>query len=244
MAKKIGVIVVVLAAIAVVAVLVLGPEIDRRAAELIERYGEATTGTQVDVGGVDIALSQGRGTIDRLTVGNPEGFDTDYAVRIDAVEAALDVGSLAREAPVVTELLLDGVHINAEQRGDAINLTEIQENTTASSGEPAAGAEEEGRIIVSLFRATNATLTITSELLGGAETVDLEDVVVRDVGGTQGAAYSEAAAAMLGPVIDAALAAVRGHLQDAAENAAREEVDEEAEELEEAKERVRDLLER
>jgi len=244
MAKKIILVVVALAAVAAIAVLVLGPEADRRLAELIERYGGAATGTEVDVSGVAIAPTQGRATIDRLTIGNPEGFETDYAVRIEEVEAALDVRSLAREVPTVTELLLNDVHINAEQRGDATNLTEIQEFTTTPPGEPETGAEE-GRVIVQLFRATNARLTITSELLGRSETVDLEDVVVNDIGGTRGATYSEAAAAMLDPVIDAAVAAVRGRLQDAAEEAAREEVEGEVEELEqEAEERLRDLLER
>lgn len=244
MAKRVILIVVALAAVAVIAVLVLTPAVDGRVAELIERYGAAATGTEVDVGAVDIALTRGRGTIDRLTIGNPEGFETDYAVRIADVEAALEVGSLTGEVPIVTELVLDDVHINAEQRGDATNLTEIQELMTAPEGEPETGVEE-GRIIVELFRATNARLTITSELLGGSETVDLEDVVVRDVGGTRGATYSEAAAAMLDPVIDTAIAAVSGRLRDAAESSAREAVEEEVEEVEqEAEERLRDLLER
>src|SRR5690606_9103462 len=113
-----------------------------------------------------------------------------------------------------------------------------------SDGEPNTGAEP-GRIIVRQFRTTNATLTITSELLGDSETVDLEDIVVNDVGGAGGATYSEAAAAMLGPVIDAATAAVRTRLEDAAEGAAREAIQEDVEELEqEAEGRLRDLLER
>lgn len=245
MAKRIVFFVVVLAAIAVVAIRVLGPEVDRRVAELVERYGSAATGTDVDVGGVDLALTEGRGRIDRLTIANPEGFDTDYAVRIEQVDVSLDIGSVARDVPVVTELLLDGVHINAEQRGDAINLTEIQSNATESSGEPQTDAAEEGRIAVRRFRATNATLTIASELLGSSETVELDDVVVTDIGGTQGAPYGEAAAAMLDPVIDAAVAAVRRRLRDAAEDAARERIDEEVEELEqEAEGRLRELLER
>src|SRR5690606_35781996 len=129
-----------------------------------ERYGSAAAGTEVDVGSVGIALTQGRGTIDQLTIGNPEGFETDHAVRIDEVQAALDVGSVTSEVPVVSELLLNNVHINAEQRRDMTNLTEIHEFMTASDGEPETGAEP-GRIIVRQFRTTNATLTITSELL-------------------------------------------------------------------------------
>lgn len=244
MLKKVVLVAAVLVVIGVVAVRFLGPEVDRRVAGLIERYGGAATGTEVEVGGVDIALTQGRGTIDRLTIGNPEGFETEYAVRIENVGVALDVGSVASDVPVVTEVLLNGVHINAEQRGDATNLTEIQEAASGSGGAPEPGAEE-GRIKILLFRATDARLTVTSELAGGSETVDLEDVVVRDIGGTQGATYSEAAAAMLEPVIDAAVAAVRGRLQDAVEDAAREEVDEEVQELQqEAEGRIRDLLDR
>jgi hypothetical protein len=56
--------------------------IDQVVASTVERYGSAVTGTDVDVDGVDLTLTSGRADFAGLTIDNPSGYDTDYAVRI------------------------------------------------------------------------------------------------------------------------------------------------------------------
>jgi hypothetical protein len=229
--------------------------LDSAVVSTIERYGSAVTGTDVDVGSVALALTAGRADLADLTVANPRGYDTDYAVRVDSATVELDVGSLAGEVPVVEELVLDGALINAEQRDAASNLTDIQKHATASSGDAEAG--EPGRIIVNRFRLRNARVLLTTQLLDEPEELPLSDVVVSNIGSsTGGATYSEAAEAMLMPVIAAARAAaaqrLRGEAAGAVTDAAREELDEEAAKLREGTdearqefgERVEDLLDR
>lgn len=241
MGRKIAVI-----AIAVVVVIVAGigvfvvTQLDRRVAEAVETYGAAATGTSVDVGGVDVSLTEGSGRLRRLTIGNPEGFSSDYALRIEGIDLEVDLSSLAGEVPVIREIVVDDAHLNAEQRGRSTNLTDIQRYMSDSGGaaEPAAGAEE-GRIIIDRFRLTNARVTVASELSDDSEVLELDDVVVEDVGrAAGGATYSEATEAVLGPILAAARSAVEGRLRDAASDAAREEIEEETEE------RLRDLLDR
>ena len=202
----------------------------------VERYGSAVTGTDVSVDGVDLALTAGRAHFTGLTIDNPRGYDTDYAVRIGTATVALDVGSLAGTVPVVNELELDGALINAEQRDAASNLTDIQKHATAGSGD--ASAAEPGRIIVEQFRLRNARVLVTSEYLTKPEELPLGDVIVRNIGSaTGGATYSEAAEAMLTPVLAAARSAAEERLRSAAgqrlSEAARKELDEESEGLRE-----------
>ena len=209
-------------------------ELDSVVASTIERYGSALTGTDVTVKGVDLALTAGRADLAGLTVGNPRGYETDYAVRIGSASVALDIGSLAGEVPVIDELILDGALINAEQREAASNLTDIQKHATASSGEPPAGEPE--RIVVERFRVRNASVLVTSEHLSNPEELPLRDIVVENIGSaTGGATYSEAAEAMLMPVLAAARSAAAARLRSAAgeavSEAAREELEEESEEL-------------
>ena len=45
----------------------------------IEQYGSEITGTRVRVGSVKITLTEGRGTIRGLRVGNPSGFSSNGA---------------------------------------------------------------------------------------------------------------------------------------------------------------------
>lgn len=251
-----GIVIGVLVAIALVTALALRygvRRLDGVVASTVERYGGAVTGTAVNVGGVDLELARGRAELARLTIGNPSGYDTDYAVRIERAEVAIDVGSLAGDVPVVEELTLDDALINAEQRDTASNLTDIQRHATESSGEGDAGTEQ-GRIIIERFRLTNARVFLTSEHLSKPEELVLREVVVEGIGrGLGGASYSEAAEAMLGPVLAAARSAAGERLRtaaaDAAAAAAREELEEQAddearEEVDEVRERVEQLLDR
>jgi hypothetical protein len=231
-------------------------ELDGAVASTIERHASAITGTDVDVDGVDLALTAGRADLGGLTIGNPRGYETDYAVRIGSAAVTLDIGSLTGAVPVVKELVLDGALINAEQREAGSNLTDIQKNATASSGEPAP-AGEPGRIVVERFRVRNARLLVTSEHLSEPEELELKDVVVDNIGSaTGGATYSEAAEAMLMPILAAARSAAADRLRTAAgeavSDAAREELEEDSAELREradearleVSEKVEELLDR
>jgi hypothetical protein len=252
------IVIVVLTVVAVATVVALrygAGRLDSVVASTVERYGSEVTGTDVEVDGVDLALTAGRAHFTGLTVANPRGYETDYAVRIGTSTVALDVGSLAGDVPVVKELELDGALINAEQRDAAMNLTDIQKNATADSGDASAG--EPGRIIVQRFRLRNGRVLVTSEHLSKPEELPLGDVVVENIGtASGGATYSEAAEAMLMPVIAAARTAAAERLRtvagEAVSQAAREELDEEAqalrdeaaEEREKLSERVEGLLDR
>jgi hypothetical protein len=236
-----AVVVGVLAAVAIAVALGLrygNRRLDSVVAATVERYGSAVTGTDVDVGGVALALSAGRADLAGITIANPSGYDTDYAVRVGHATVALDIGSLAGNVPVIEELLLDGATINAEQRSAASNLTDIQRNVSGAPNEsPADDGGEPGRIVVERFRLSNARVVLTSEHLSEPEELVLRDVVVDGIGETTGGVtYAQAAEAMLSPVIEEARAAAAERLRTVAADAAREELEEEV------RERVDELL--
>lgn len=247
----------VLAAVAIATVVALRygfGRLDGVVASTVERYGSAVTGTDVHVDGVDLALAAGRADLAGLTIDNPRGYETDYAVRIGHASVALDVGSLAGDVPVIEELTLDGALINAEQRDAASNLTEIQQHATGSSSDTPG---EPGRIVIERFRLRNARVLLTSDLLSEPEELPLRDVVVEDVGSaTGGATYAQAAEALLAPVLAEARAAATERLRavaaGAASDALREELEEELEQRREeverpeggVSERVDELLDR
>jgi hypothetical protein len=249
--------VLAVAAIAVAAALHYGVRrLDGVVAATVERYGSAVTGTDVDVAGVDLALADGRADLAGITIANPKGYETDYAVRIGHASVALDVGSLAGDVPVIDELTLGGALINAEQREAAINLADIQRHATEGSGDSPPSATP-GRIVVKRFRLRDARVLLTSEYLAEPEELPLADIAVDDIGASSGGAtYSQAAEAMLAPVLAAARTAAGERLKavaaGAASDAVREELDDEAGELRERKdelenevsERVDELLDR
>jgi hypothetical protein len=136
--------------------------------------------------------------------------------------------------------VVDGAHLNAEQRGDATNVTQIQRYMTQpDTGATTAQPREQGRLIIDRFRLTNGRVTLTSDLLSKPEDLALDDVVVEGIGRSSGGAtYSEATEAVLNPILRAARAALQNRLRDAAGDAARDEV------KKKASERVQELLNR
>jgi hypothetical protein len=211
--------------------------LDGVVAATVERYGSAVTGTDVEVGTVDVALTSARAELAGLTIANPEGYDSDYAVRIGHAAVALDAASLAGAVPVIRELTLDGAVINAEQRGNSINLTDIERHATAAPGDE---SREQGRIVIERFRLKDARVVLTADVLGEPEELPLRDVVVEGIGAaTGGATYSQAAQLMLTPVLAAARTAAAERVRSAAAEAAREEL---RDETDEAKQRLEDRL--
>ena len=228
----------VIAVLIVGSALLVGTQLERFVGGTIEDYGSAATGTDVSVGGVDISAAGGHGQIKGLTIGNPPGYSTPYALRIGHVGLDLDLGTLPTKVPVVREVVVDSAHVNAEQRGDATNLTDIEHNVNSGSAATSPPGEE-GKIIIDTFRLTHASITLTSDLFSHPQDIELDDVVVKDIGrSTGGATYAEATEAVLSPILAAAHAAVRNRLKEAAADAARNEV------KKQTAEKLKDLLQK
>jgi hypothetical protein len=234
--KVVLAVVAIVAAIAVVGLALLSTQVDGIVARTVVEYARETTGTGAHLGSADVALSEGRGTLKDLTIDNPDGYETGYFLRIDDIETTLDLGSLRTDVPIVRDVIVHGAHLNAEQRGDSINLADIQRYMSRPT-EPSAG--EEGRIVIDRFRLTNGRVTLTSEYLSKPEELKLEDVVVNGVGrASEGATYSEATEAVLTPIVRAARSAAEGRLREAAAGRAREEIESAA------KEKLQELIEK
>ena len=98
--------------------------------------------------------------------------------------------------------------------------------------------EEEGRITIDRFRLTNASVTLTSDLLDKPETIELKDIVVQGIGRNGGATYDEATEAVLNPILAAARSAARDRLREVATDSARKELEKKA------SDKLKDLLDR
>jgi len=228
MAKKILLglvaVIVLVAGAAVWFVMTKGNEL---VANAIETYGSSTTGTSVTVRGVELSLTQGRGDIKGLRINNPPSYTSPYFLEVDNITLVLDLSSLSGSAPVVKEVLVDGAHLNAEQLGQATNLTDLEKRVEGqSTASKPATPKDEGRIIIDRFRLTHGRVTLTSDHLKQPEDLQLADVAVDGVGrASGGVTYDQAAAAVLDPILRATRNAVEGRLRKAAEDAARDKAE-------------------
>jgi hypothetical protein len=239
MAKKVifGLLAVV-AIVIVAAIVFTRTQLDGIVASAVESYGSTATGTDVNVGSVDISVREGHGTIGKLVIDNPKGYSSDYALSIENIDVSLDLASLARAVPVVKEVVLMNAHLNAEQRGGATNITDIQRHLGEVDTDTA-DTETEGKIIIDRFLLKNGRVTLVSDALNEPEELELADVVIDGIGRTSGGVtYGQATEAVLNPILAATRNAIENRLKSAAANAAQEEV------KKKANERLKELLDK
>ena len=99
----------------------------------IESVGSELTGVPVRVERVNLGLFRGLGEITRVTLANPEGYQTDYAYQMDVVRLKIRVLSLLTEPLVVRELVIDSPIVNLECREPGgSNWSEIAYNVRAN----------------------------------------------------------------------------------------------------------------
>jgi hypothetical protein len=215
--KVIGGIVVVLIAVIGFGVYWVVNNLDHLVEAAIEKVGPQVTGTPVSVSSVSISLSDGAGEIRGLVIGNPEGFDSDHAFRLDRIGLVIDTGSVTSDVIRIKQVLVDGADLIAEVRvGEGINLSKIADNlkSGSSGGEKPADSGGGPKVVIEKFDFTNASMTLVSPVTED-KTQKLGDVHVKGIGeGSGGATAAQAGAQLLEPVIRAAVKAAREQAGD------------------------------
>ena len=179
---------IVLIALALVTLAALGTtywlrhNVDRLIKNAIETQGSQMTGAAVRVGSVNISALDGRGELSNLVIGNPPGFKSLYALKVEHVIIAIDLASLAKQVVRVRRIEVDAPHVIYEMGLAATNFDVIQKNIAKSLG--AGDANQTGkRIIVEHFNLRNAKAEASSVLMNGKTVgMPLPDVVLKDIG--------------------------------------------------------------
>jgi hypothetical protein len=162
----------------------------------IEQYGSEITGTRVRVGSVKISLTEGRGTIRGLRVGNPSGFSNDDAFSLGEITLDLDSGSITKSPIVIETLTIAAPQVryemtaNAKSNVDAI-LANVKKYQGSSGGQPA--AEESGgeplKLKVQKFTFQDGKVDVDVTALAETEkdtSVALPALTMKNLGGETG----------------------------------------------------------
>ena len=119
------------------AVFFLFSNLDSLVANVIREGGSHATGTDVSVGGVEIAIRDGSGLVTDLAISNPDGFSGRDAFRLGEVALDLDVESLRSRTPIVIELVRVAnpeVLFELDAKGGS-NVDAIRKHAEAVTGE-------------------------------------------------------------------------------------------------------------
>lgn len=196
--KRILAALVVLAVLLVVALyLLLGGSVKSG----IETHGPKLTGTRVDVGGAGVNPITGAASISEFVVGNPEGYDSPFALRVGSASTKMEVSSLFGDVIHINEIVLRDAEINYELALLKSNIGVIEKAIEDAVGT----SESKTRVIIDVFRIEAAKVN----LVDAEETIELPLVEVKEVGvKSGGATAAEAAKQIVGPVVEAVVRAV------------------------------------
>jgi hypothetical protein len=182
-----------IAAVVIILILVavwwLRGNMDGLVKQAIQTYGSRMTQASVTVDAVEIKATDGKGIIRGLVVGNPAGFQTAHAVKVDVIEVQIDLASLTQDVIVVKRIAVIAPNVIYEKGDSQTNFDAIQKNITSSLG-PATAADQSKpgkKLIVEEFTIEGAKAEASAAFLAGKTVnVALPDIHLRDIGKSSG----------------------------------------------------------
>ena len=193
--------VVVLAAAAFV-LFRIGSNLDSIVARLIETHGTRAAGVPVSVGSVQLDLTEGKGTIRGLRVGNPAGYSSGDALRLGEVTVQVDPKSVTSSPVSVPQIRVIAPEVNGEldAKGKS-NLQTILDHVQSGAKEAPAEEGEPIRLAIGRFVFEEGMLRADARAVAGREDdvfqTSLPAVRLNDIGGAGGATPAEVSETIL-----------------------------------------------
>jgi len=222
LAKIVGVVVVLVVALAAVLSSSLGKIIEKG----VNAVGPRVVGVPVAVEDVGFNVLSGNARIRNLTVGNPEGFNTDYAFKLGELDLAMRTGSLLSDRIVIDRIIIDGPEITYEMGLKGNNLRKLREQMEKKTEKPEAEKPREGapapekageksgkRVEIAELVISGGRVNFSATALGGSRVpIPLPTIRLTDIGKDQGGASP---AQVVEEVLTAVVQAATGVVKDA-----------------------------
>ena len=154
----------------------------------VETFGPEVTQTTITLDSVELSAFSGAGSIKGLVVGNPEGFNTPHAIKLDGFSMKLQPMSVLSDKIVINEIIIDGPEFIFESglNPTKSNISAILANIEAFTGESEAEVEEEAsskNVQIDLLRITGGKVKVSNKLMAGQSLmVPLPNIELTDIG--------------------------------------------------------------
>ncbi len=197
----------------------VGMNAGRIAKVAIEKFGPQILGVPVTVTTVTLFPWSGKGAIYGLKVGNPPGFSTDPLMEVGKIAVALEVGSLTSNPIRIHTVEIESPIIRWEGTFSSSNLGVLQNNAQNFSPAKAGSKKSERRVSIGKLTVTGGELGANFQGLTAVK-LPLPSITMNDVGGSNGATFSQVTALLIsriGAAIGEALQQSRRPIGDAAQ---------------------------
>lgn len=144
----------------------LHTNVDHLIKQAIESQGSQMTGAPVRIGSVKISTLDGRGELSNLVIGNPSGFKTAYALKVEHVVVEVDIASIANDVVIIKRIEVIAPDVTYEKGATLTNLDAIQKNIANASG--SSDDKKSGKkIIVDHFALRGANAQVSAAFMNG-----------------------------------------------------------------------------
>jgi hypothetical protein len=208
-----------LVVVAVVVLVLVYMSLGRIVEKAIETAGPMVTKCPVTVASVELRPLRGRLRIEGFVIGNPEGFKTPSAFRVEEIRVSMEPGTVTSDLIHVQEVYIDGPQVTYEIGLGKTNIGTIQDNVEAFlktvSGEPGAEKPEEPsgsrkKVVIDRVKVENGKINLSGTILqGGALPVPLPTLELSDIGREKPVSGPQAAAQILNRILGGVLDAVK-----------------------------------
>ncbi len=219
-ALKIGLWVVILLIVVVVAgvAFFLGPIIRTG----VEQAGPRVLGVPVQLAKARASLLTGRVHLEGLVIGNPKGFETDHAFKVDSFQVEWAPASVLTKRVHVKSILIDSPSIMYEQTLSGNNFGALMDNLkepepageaapTKEEEEPAPADAKEGvKVVIDTLRISNGRIGVSMPGMGsGSVPIPLPTIELTDIGKERnGASIPEVIKQVMGAIVQGVTKAV------------------------------------
>lgn len=191
--------------------LILSFSMDRIVKSNIEQTTSSMLDTSVEVSDASISILDGTGSIDGITIQNPEGFSDNPAVKLQQISIKMDLPTLLSDTVVIESIEIKQPEVYFEQNGAAINLERLSESLNE-------GPSTDINLIVDYLLVEEGLIKLTTETdeVENVETT-FDRFELTDIGREGNNTIEQTVRQILRPVLErAAREAVEQGLLDAA----------------------------
>ena len=237
--KLFGGLIGLLIIIVVSAVVYLVMNLNSVVKEGVETYGPDVTQTSVNLDSVDIGLFNGKGELNNFKIGNPPGFTSGHLLKWDTIRVQVNPSSLRNDVVIIDDFTVEGVNINAEQKGLTTNLKKFldgmksgETSTSNKSNEQTPNdSGKEIRLALRHVKFANNEINLISEK-HGSYTLSMPAFELSDLGDPNvGLTPTELGVALLKPLVERAKKEAEGKAKELLEGELKAKLDAKKEEL-------------
>ena len=192
-------------------------------ATAVRKAGPRIMGVPVTLDSADVSLTRGRIVLNGLNVGNPEGFKTEHAFRLQRLLVKMEPGSLLSDKLRIENIDVSGPEVFYEfgLRGSNLGALQKQLASEEQPEETERTDKEPGtQVVIDRLAVREARLHLSGTILqGGSVPLALPPVKLEDIGkDKEGTSIADVLARVMGAVMKSAgnVAASSGKVAGAA----------------------------